>query len=99
MVARSNGGTNKLVWTALSVVATVLFAVGMFLLNGSASRAQITQTQLGTHSERITRAESRVDALERSLTDLTARLAAAEAKLDRMRNPRPWETPDARTRR
>ncbi len=92
MTTKGNGGTNKLIWTALSVCGIVLLSLGMFLLNGSATRSQIIGAKLGEHGERITKAEARIDALESRSADLVARISALEGKLDRIRNPRPWET-------
>ena len=90
-MTRSDSTGNRLVWTILSGIGAVLFAVGMFLLNSSASRTQLIQAQIGSHGERITKTESRVDALETRAADLSNRIAAMEQKLDRMKNPRPWE--------
>ena len=85
-----SGGVSRLVWTILSGIGAILFALAMFLLNGSASRTQLIQSKLGDHGERITKVESRVDALESRVADLSARIAATEQKVDRMKNPPPW---------
>lgn len=78
MPSRSDGGTSKIVWWGMGILATLVTTMAIVLMTGALS-------QISNHESRITKLEVKFDALE-------TRVASAEAKIERMKNPRPWES-------
>jgi hypothetical protein len=78
MPSRSDGGTSKLVWWGMGILATLVTTMAIVLMTGAL-------TKIADHSDRITKLEVKLDALENRVTEV-------KSNVDRKLNPRPWES-------
>jgi membrane protein implicated in regulation of membrane protease activity len=78
MPRSSDGGTSKLVWWMMGLLATIVTTIAVVLITGALSK-------ISDHSDRITKLEVKQDALE-------TRVISVEADIKRKLNPRPWES-------
>ena len=75
----SDGGTSKLVWWGMGILATLVTTISVILITGAL-------TTISNHSDRITKLEVTLDALDK-------RVSEVKADVGRLKNPRPsWES-------
>jgi hypothetical protein len=88
-----NAAGESITWrVVVGAIGSVLILLLVFLLNSTASRIALTKDQLEDARREIVALQGKVALIEARVVGCEGRMTATEAKLERIRNPRPWET-------
>jgi hypothetical protein len=91
-MTRASGGGESITWrVVVGGIGSVLVLLLVFLLNSTANRISTTKDQLEDARREIVGLQGKMALLVSRAGGCESRMTALEAKLDRVRNPRPWE--------
>jgi TolA-binding protein len=89
-----NAAGESITWrVVVGGIGSVLMLILVFMLTSTANRISTTKDQLEDARRDIVELRGKLALVEAKANGCDGRVTTLEAKIERLKNPRPWETP------